>query len=104
MANTQVATADITVLPIGREGGSVGDVLVEIQRRLESQDKVRFEMHAMGTSLEGDVNDIFSLAAELHRIPLASGLPRVYTASKVDQRTDKAQTLESKVESVTRRL
>lgn len=104
MANTSPATADITVLPIGREGASVGDILVEISRHLEKQDKVRFEMHAMGTSLEGDVDDIFRLAAELHQIPFGSGLPRVYTVLKVDQRNDKAQTLESKVESVTRRL
>jgi len=104
MADKHSATADITVLPIGREGASVGDILVQIQRHLETQDKVRFEMHAMGTSLEGDVRDIFHLAAELHEIPFESGLPRVYTVLKVDQRTDKDQTLESKVESVTRRL
>ncbi|HTU14163.1 MAG TPA: MTH1187 family thiamine-binding protein [Solirubrobacterales bacterium] len=104
MAEKQIATADLTVLPIGREGASVGDILVEIQHHLEAQDKVRFEMHAMGTSLEGDVDEIFRLAAELHRLPLEAGLPRVYTVLKVDQRTDKPQTLESKVESVTRRL
>ena len=99
-----MATADITVLPIGRDGASVGDLLVEIARHLEAQDKVRFEMHAMGTALEGEVNDIFALAAELHALPFEAGIPRVYTVLKVDQRTDKPQTLESKVESVTNRL
>ncbi len=99
-----MATADITVLPIGREGASVGDLLVEIARHLEGQEKVRFEMHAMGTSLEGDPADIFALAAELHALPLVSGIPRVYTVLKVDQRTDKPQTLESKVKSVQDRL
>lgn len=104
MPNSTTATADITVLPIGREGASVGDILVELRRHLESQSKVRFEMHAMGTSLEGDVADIFSLAAELHAIPLRAGIPRAYTVLKVDQRTDKEQTLESKVQSVEDRL
>lgn len=99
-----MATADITVLPIGREGASVGDLLVEIARHLENQDKVRFEMHAMGTSLEGTPEDIFALAAGLHALPLLAGIPRVYTVLKVDQRTDKDQTLENKVESVTNRL
>lgn len=99
-----MATADITVLPIGREGASVSDLLAEIARHLESQDKVRFEMHAMGTSLEGETADIFALAAELHALPFNSGIPRVYTVLKVDQRTDKEQTLESKVESVQNRL
>lgn len=99
-----MATADITVLPIGREGASVGDILAEIARHLESQEKVSFEMHAMGTSLEGEPADIFALAAELHALPFESSIPRVYTVLKIDQRTDKEQTLESKVKSVTDRL
>jgi uncharacterized protein (TIGR00106 family) len=99
-----MATADITVLPIGREGASVSDLLAEIARHLSGQEKVRFEMHAMGTALEGDPADIFALAAEIHALPFESGIPRVYTVLKIDQRTDKTQTLESKVESVTNRL
>jgi len=99
-----MATADITVLPIGREGASVGDLLAEIARHLDSQDRVRHEMHAMGTSLEGEAADIFALAAEIHEIPLRAGIPRVYTVLKVDQRTDKHQTLESKVGSVRDRI
>ena len=99
-----MATADITVLPIGREGASVGDILVEVRRRLEGQDRVRFEMHAMGTSLEGSAEDIFALAADLHEIPFAGGIPRVYTILKVDQRSDREQGLADKVDSVERRL
>ena len=104
MADSRNATADLTVLPIGREGASVGDVLVELRRHLEAQDEIRFRMHAMGTSLEGPVDRIFALAAELHAIPLGAGIPRAYTVLKVDQRTDKEQTLESKLESVEERL
>ncbi len=99
-----MATADITVLPIGREGASVGDLLVEVERHLAAQDSVRYELHAMGTSLEGDLDDILRIAGELHSIPFESGIPRVYTVLKIDQRTDKDQTLESKVQSVTDRL
>jgi uncharacterized protein (TIGR00106 family) len=99
-----MATADLTVIPIGREGASAGDVIAELQRRLEDQDKVRFQMHAMGTSLEGAVEDILALAGELHRVPFESGVPRVYTVLKLDDRRDREQTLEDKVESVRRRL
>jgi len=99
-----MATADITVLPIGRQGASVSDVLAEVRRRLDAQDRVKFEMHAMGTSLEGDIDDIFSLAAELHAVPFESGIPRVYTVLKIDQRTDREQTLEEKVRAVEDRL
>jgi len=99
-----MATADITVLPIGREGASVGDLLVEVEKHLSAQDKVKYELHAMGTSLEGELEDILRIAGELHGIPFESGIPRVYTVLKIDQRTDKDQTLASKVKSVTDRL
>lgn len=92
------------MLPIGREGASLGDILVEVRRRLEAQDRVRFEMHAMGTSLEGEAADIFALAADLHQVPFSTGVPRVYTILKVDQRSDREQSLADKVESVERRL
>ena len=99
-----MVTADITVLPIGREGASVGDLLVEVEKHLAAQDSVRYELHAMGTSLEGELEDILRIAGELHSIPFRSGIPRVYTVLKIDQRTDKDQTLQSKVESVIDRL
>lgn len=91
------------MLPIGREGASVGDVLVKVRRHLEGQDRVGFEMNPMGTALEGEIGDILSLAGELHAIPFEDGIPRVYTVLKIDQRTDKDQTLESKLASVTDR-
>lgn len=97
-------TADITILPMGREGASVGDIIAEIAKHLSAQDKVRFEMHGMGTALEGEARDIFALAAEVHAIPLKHGIPRAYTVLKVDQRTDKDQSLDSKVESVSAKL
>ena len=99
-----MATADLTVIPIGREGASAGDLIAEIQRRLEAQDRVRFSMHAMGTSLEGEVSDILALVAEVHGVPFEAGLPRVYTVLKLDERRDREQTLDDKVNSVRRRL
>ena len=99
-----MATAELTVIPIGREGASGGDVIAAIQRRLEDQREVRFEMHAMGTLLEGSVEEILKLVAELHAVPFEAGLPRVYTVLKLDERRDREQTLDDKVDSVRRRL
>jgi uncharacterized protein (TIGR00106 family) len=99
-----VATAELTVIPIGREGASAGDLIAEIQRRLTAQDRVQFRMRAMGTELEGTVEDILALVGELHAIPFESGMPRVYTILKLDERRDREQTLDEKVRSVERRL
>ena len=99
-----MATADLTVIALGRAEASASAYIAEIQRRLAAQDRVRYEMHAMGTSLEGSTADILTVAGELHAVPFEMGIPRVYSILKLDERRDREQTLADKVESVRRRL
>jgi uncharacterized protein (TIGR00106 family) len=99
-----VATADLTVIALGRPDASASAYIAEIQRRLRAQDRVRYRMHAMGTSLEGPTADILAVVGELHAVPFEQGVPRVYTVLKLDERRDKEQTLEDKVASVERAL
>ncbi len=99
-----MATADLTVIALGRPDASASAYIAEIQRRLAAQSRVGYRMHAMGTSLEGPTADILAVVAELHAVPFEMGVPRVYTVLKLDERRDKAQTLEEKVHSVERLL
>ena len=100
-----MATADLTVLALGRADVSASEYIAEIQRRLRRQDRVRFQMHAMGTSLEGTTADILAVVEELHAVPFEQGVPRVYTVLKLDERRDRpGQTLDDKVRSVEDRL
>jgi len=100
-----VATADLTVLALGRPDASASEYIAEIQRRLQQQDRVRFRMHAMGTSLEGTTEDILAIVGELHAVPFEMDVPRVYTVLKLDERRDRPdQTLDDKVRSVEERL
>jgi uncharacterized protein (TIGR00106 family) len=99
-----VATADLTVIALGRADASASRYIAEIQRRLERQERVRYLLHAMGTSLEGTTEDILAVVAELHAVPFELGIPRVYSVLKLDERRDREQTLEDKVESVRRLL
>jgi uncharacterized protein (TIGR00106 family) len=99
-----VATADLTVIALGRADASASRYIAEIQRRLERQERVRYLLHAMGTSLEGTTEDILAIVAELHAVPFELGIPRVYSVLKLDERRDREQTLEDKVESVRRLL
>ncbi|MFT4049972.1 MAG: MTH1187 family thiamine-binding protein [Solirubrobacterales bacterium] len=101
-----MATADITILGLRTGPDShASEYIAEIQKRLANQDKVAYQLHGMGTSLEGEADDIFALAAELHKVPFDLGIPRVYTVLKLDEPVDKPrQTLADKVESVKSRL
>lgn len=99
-----MATADLTVISLGRSETSASAYIAEIQRRLAAQERVRYKLHAMGTSLEGSTADILAIVGELHAVPFELGVPRVYTVLKLDERRDKEQTLEDKVASVERQL
>ena len=99
-----MATADLTVIALGRAEASASAYIAEIQRRLAAQDRVRYEMHAMGTSLEGTTADILAVFGELHAVPFEMGIPRVYSILKLDERRDREQTLADKVDSVRRLL
>lgn len=100
-----MATADLTILALGRPDASAGEYVAAIQRRLAEQERVRYRMHAMGTSLEGETADILAVVGELHAVPFEQGIPRVYTVLKLDERRDRPeQTLDDKVKSVQRRL
>jgi uncharacterized protein (TIGR00106 family) len=99
-----MATADLTVIGLGRSDPSASRYIAAIQRKLAAQNRVRHVLHAMGTSLEGETADILALVGELHAVPFELGLPRVYTVLKLDERRDKPQTLEDKVASVERLL
>ncbi len=99
-----MATADLTVIALGRPDASASAYIAEIQRRLAAQDRVGYRMHAMGTSLEGETADVLALVGELHAVPFELGVPRVYTVLKLDERRDREQTLDDKVASVQRLL
>src|SRR4051812_4608320 len=99
-----MATADLTVIALGRPDASASTYIAEIQRRLAAQDRVRYLMHAMGTSLEGTTADILAVVGELHAVPFELDVPRVYTVLKLDERRDREQTLADKVASVERLL
>ena len=99
-----MATADLTVIGLGRAEASASRYIAEMQRRLAGQQRVRYRLHAMGTSLEGETADILAVVGELHAVPFEMGLPRVYSILKLDERRDRPQTLDDKVASVQRLL
>src|SRR3954454_19663155 len=99
-----MATADLTVIGLGRSDPSATEYIAEIQRRLAAQDRVGYKLHAMGTSLESSTEDILAVVGELHSVPVELGITRVYSVLKLDDRRDKEQTLDDKVRSVEERL
>lgn len=61
---------------------------------------LHYELTGMATNIEGDVQKICAALERIHTRCHALGAPRVVSQLKIDDRTDVAQTLASKVEHV----
>ncbi len=98
-----MAIVAVSVAPTGA-GVSVGAYVAEALRVLEAQDRIRFEIGPMFTTLEGDVREILELIVRMQEAVFAAGAERVGTVIKIDERRDRPAHMEEKVASVRARL
>jgi uncharacterized protein (TIGR00106 family) len=90
--------ADVSVIPLG--------VGVSVSRFVAACEKVFREaglktaLHAYGTNVEGEWDDVFAAVKRCHEVIHEMGAPRVSTSIKVGTRTDREQSMEDKVRSV----
>ena len=98
-----MAILEISVVPIGVEGSSLSSYVADCLRVLK-QEKVHYELTAMGTNIEGDLKDLIKIALKMHEVPFKKGAPRVLTTLKIDDRRDKRGTLVGKKKAVQSRL
>ena len=93
---------DFCVVPIGI-GTSVSREVAECQKVLESCG-LNYRMHAYGTNVEGDWDAVFSAIKSCHERVHEMGAPRISTSIRLGTRTDRAQTMAEKIESVEEKL
>ena len=89
------ATAEIQVIPIGA-GVSVR---AEVKRAHEllKHSNLKVRLHAYGTNVEGEMDEIFEAVQRVHETLHAEGVSRLSTAIKIGTRTDKEPTLGAKL-------
>ncbi len=98
-----MAIAEISIVPIGTSTTSISTFVADAVRLLKDS-KLKFELTAMGTIIEGDLADIMHILTKMHETPFAKGATRVYTVIKIDDRRDSATGIEKKVKSVENKL
>ncbi len=100
--NYIMAILQFTVIPIG-VGVSVGDYIAEIQTMLEKENCIH-KLVDMGTLIEGDIDDLFSIMKKIYETPFTQGAERVVTYITIDDRRDKIVHIGGKIEAVKKRL
>jgi len=95
-------TVDFTVVPVGT-GVSLSEYIAACERVL-AESGLTYQLHANGTNVEGEWEDVFSAIHRCHETLHAMGVPRIHTDIKLGTRTDRVQTMADKIKSVKEKL
>ena len=93
---------DLCVVPIG-VGTSVSRYIAACQRVLEEAG-LAHALHAYGTNIEGEWDDVFAAIKRCHQVVHEMGAPRITTTIHLGTRTDRNQSIDDKVRSVEEKL
>lgn len=89
---------DLCLIPLGVEGSLAGDIAI-CQRIFELRGLSHY-LHAFGTNIEGEWDEVMDAVKACHEAVHAAGRARITSTLKVGTRTDKSQLLRDKVASV----
>ena len=92
------AIAEFTIIPIG-VGISLSKYVAVCEQILE-ESGLSFELHANGTNLEGEWDEVTRAIKTCHERLHEMGVPRIATQIKIGTRTDRAQKMSDKIASV----
>jgi uncharacterized protein (TIGR00106 family) len=93
---------DLCIVPLG-VGVSLSPYIAACEKVL-SEAGLKTALHAYGTNIEGEWDEVFAAVKRCHETVHALGAPRVTTTIKVGTRTDRTQTMEDKIRSVCEKL
>ncbi len=90
--------ADLTVVPIG-VGLSVSKYVAACERILRDAG-LTIQLHAYGTNIEGEWDEVFAAIKRCQEVVHEMGAPRISCMLKYGTRTDREQSMADKVNSV----
>ncbi|MCK4389333.1 MAG: MTH1187 family thiamine-binding protein [Desulfobacterales bacterium] len=94
-----MAIAELSIIPIGTKSTSLSSY-VEACLKVVEDSGLTYELHGMGTIIEGDLKDLFDVTLKMHEVPFEAGALRVVTSIKIDDRRDKVASAKEKVKAV----
>ncbi|WP_415899348.1 MTH1187 family thiamine-binding protein [Neptuniibacter sp. QD48_11] len=93
---------DICIVPLG-VGVSVSEYVAACQKVFDEAG-LSHQMHAYGTNVEGDWDEVMLAVKQCHEVVHEMGAPRITTSMRLGTRTDREQTMQDKVDSVQSKL
>jgi uncharacterized protein (TIGR00106 family) len=102
--SAEMAMIEVSIVPVGTATASVSQYVAGAVRILQDEPDIKYELTAMGTIIEGDLERLLTLAGRMHQSAFETGVVRVVTTIKVDERRDKPSGINSKLAAVKEKL
>ena len=99
-----MALVEVSIIPLGTETPSVSKYVARAVEVLQDEKDIKYELTAMGTIIEGELERLLTIVQKMHQAVLDAGIMRVVTTIKIDERRDKNSSMRSKIESLKREL
>ena len=99
-----MAMIEVSIVPVGTTTPSISQYVARAVQLLRGEKDIKYELTAMGTIIEGDFERILTLAGKMHQSAFETGVMRVVTTIKIDERRDKPSSISGKLDAVKRRL
>jgi uncharacterized protein (TIGR00106 family) len=96
------AIAEFTIIPIG-VGVSLSKYVAICEQILE-ESGLTYELHANGTNVEGEWDEVMQVIKACHERLHEMGVPRIATQIKIGTRIDREQKMADKIASVREKL
>ncbi len=93
---------DLCVVPIG-VGVSLGSYVAACEKILKKFG-LKMQLHANGTNIEGEWDEVMQAVRECHETLHEMGVPRISSTLRLGTRVDRAQTMEDKIRSVEEKM
>ena len=88
-------------MPIGSSSTSVGKYVANAIKAIKTVKGIKYDVTAMGTLIEADNIDSVLRAAKFARNAMfKQGMKRVELVLRIDERRDKARTMQDKLRSI----
>ncbi|AFU59499.1 putative protein of unknown function DUF77 [Candidatus Nitrososphaera gargensis Ga9.2] len=101
MNNLPIVDAEISIEPIGTSDTSMGKEVAAAYNAIRSIQNLKVTLTPMSTQIESDnLDDILQAIRIAHNSAKSSGVKRVISTIRIDERLDKPNTMEEKVQSV----
>ncbi len=93
---------DLCVVPMG-VGVSVSE-FVTVCEKVIRESGLKSQLHAYGTNIEGEWDEVFAVVKRCHVVLHDAGVPRISSSMRFGTRTDKSFSIEDKVRSVEEKM